>query len=239
MCNEAARRIALGIIREDWSQLKIPLLFPESLPNLQAVDSFRITDTTLIFRAAQAPEHQHAAEAVMRRWSWPGPSGKPVYNYRSDAREFRNGATQGRCLIAADAFYEFTDPISSPLPLAGGAGGGNDQAARASSEAGSAPPPTPPASGRGARKRKNKWSFAKTGEDWFCIAGLWRAHADVGEAFTMLTTEPGPDVAPYHSRQIVILERADWGRWLDGSAPAAELCRPLPAGALTVSPVAN
>ena len=55
----------------------------------------------------------------------------------------------------------------------------------------------------------------------------------------MLTTEPGPDVAPYHSRQIVILERADWGRWLDGSAPAAELCRPLRAGALTVSPVAN
>lgn len=231
MCNEAARRIALGIIREDWSQLKIPLLFPESLPNLQAIDSFRITDTTLVFRAARSPDHANAAEGVMRRWSWPGPSGKPVYNYRSDGREFRNGATQGRCLIAADAFYEFTDPDSPP---AAREAVGEGLSLNATSSL-----PAPPPRGRGKRKRKDKWSFARTGEDWFCIAGLWRAHADVGEAFTMLTCEPGPDVAPYHSRQIVILDRADWGRWLDGSAPAADLCRPLPAGSLTVTPVAN
>jgi putative SOS response-associated peptidase YedK len=31
-----------------------------------------------------------------------------------------------------------------------------------------------------------------------------------GDAFTILTTEPGSDVAPIHNRQVVVLERADW-----------------------------
>jgi putative SOS response-associated peptidase YedK len=47
----------------------------------------------------------------------------------------------------------------------------------------------------------------------------------------MLTCEPGPDVAPYHDRQIVILKRPDWSGWLKtGEASLG----PLPAGALTV-----
>lgn len=201
MCNEAARRTALGIMREDFSQLKIPLLFPEGLPNFPATESFRITDSTFIIRAAQGDAG--VAEGVMRRWSWPGPAGKPVYNYRSDGRDFRNSGTQGRCLIAADAFYEFTAPADP------------------------------------RQKRKDKWAFAKAGEAWFGIAGLWKADATVGEAFAMLTTEPGPDVAPYHSRQIVIVERRDWAGWLSGAIPAAQVCVPLAAGALTVSAVAR
>ena len=55
-----------------------------------------------------------------------------------------------------------------------------------------------------------------------------------GEAWTMLTTEPGPDIAPYHDRQIVILLPKDYGRWLDPAVPSGELCRPLPAGSLTL-----
>jgi len=43
MCNEAARRTALGLMREDFSQLKIPLRFPEGLPNLGEAPSIRIT----------------------------------------------------------------------------------------------------------------------------------------------------------------------------------------------------
>ena len=192
MCNEVARRIALGQLREDWSQLKIPLLFPEGLPNLAPLDSIRITDTTLVIRA---PANDNAsAEAIQRRWSWPGPGGKPVYNYRSDGRDLRTG----RCLIPVDAFYEFT------------------------------------ASADPARKRKDKWAFRLAGHDWFCIAGLWRADAQVGEAFTMLTCPPGPDIAPYHSRQVAVLGREAWARWLDPAVPAGELCRPLPAGSLTV-----
>src|SRR5690606_22334588 len=86
-------------------------------------------------------------------------------------------------------------------------------------------------------KRKTKWLFTKAGEDWFCIAGLWRTHPEVGEAYTMLTTAPGPDVAPYHSRQVAVLVREDWGRWIDPAIPARDVLRALPAGSLEVERV--
>ena len=87
------------------------------------------------------------------------------------------------------------------------------------------------------KKRKDKWLFTRKDEPIFCIAGIWRDTADVGEAFTMLTMAPGPDIAPYHDRQIVILERDAWADWLDPSVPAASLIRPLPAGTLLVEQV--
>jgi putative SOS response-associated peptidase YedK len=55
-----------------------------------------------------------------------------------------------------------------------------------------------------------------------------------GPAFTLLTTAPGPDVAPIHDRQMVVLGRADWAHWLDGTRPEPKLLRPLPAGSLIV-----
>lgn len=195
MCNEVARRIALNIMREDFSQLRIRLIFPESLPNLAPLDSIRITDSTVILRQAQ--DERAAVELVTRRWSWPGAHGKPVYNFRSDGRDLR----KGRCLVPVDAFYEFTTPADPK------------------------------------QKLKDKWAFTHAREDWFAIAGLWRADATIGEAFTMLTTEPGPDVAPYHSRQMVVIERDDWGRWLDPAVPSGELTRPLPAGTLIATKV--
>jgi putative SOS response-associated peptidase YedK len=79
--------------------------------------------------------------------------------------------------------------------------------------------------------------FAKVGEPWLCIAGIWRTDKDVGEAFTMLTMPPGPDIAPYHDRQIVILDRADWAAWLNPSISAKALLKPLPSGGLAVERV--
>jgi putative SOS response-associated peptidase YedK len=58
-----------------------------------------------------------------------------------------------------------------------------------------------------------------------------------GDAFTILTTEPGVDVAPIHNRQVVVLERADWLAWLDLTEPEPELLRRLPAGRLMVEQV--
>ena len=86
-------------------------------------------------------------------------------------------------------------------------------------------------------KRKDKWLFSMPDAPFFCIAGLWRADPEVGEAFTMLTCEPGPDIAPYHSRQIVLMPRACWAEWLGGAAPAAGFISPAPAGTLTISRV--
>ena len=67
------------------------------------------------------------------------------------------------------------------------------------------------------------------------IAGLVRKSPDF-EAFTMLTTEPGPDVAPYHNRQVAVLTREQWRAWLDPAAPVKNMLGPLPGGTLAVSP---
>jgi putative SOS response-associated peptidase YedK len=191
MCNDYRIRVDLATIGQEFNDLRIPLRFPEGMPNLEPREDVRITDRAPILRLAG-----DAAELVQRRWSWPGAGGKPVYNYRSDGREFGSG----RCLIVTDGFYEFTTPTEPR-----------------------------------ADKRKDKWLFTLAGHDWFCIAGLWRTTPDLGEAFTMLTTQPGPDVAPYHNRQVAVLPRDKWRPWLDGSVSAKELLGPCPAGSLQVA----
>lgn len=193
MCNEHRRTVEVTRIGETFAQLRIPLHFPEGAPNLAALESIRITDPTAIVR-----RRGDGFELVQRRWSWPGPGGKPVFNYRGEGREFANSATGGRCLIIADGFYEYTAPED----------GG---------------------------KRKTRWLFTRPGDDVFGIAGLWRTDARVGEACTMLTVAPGPDIAPYHNRQVAVIGRADWGAWLDAGASAKALLKPSPAGTFAVT----
>ena len=84
------------------------------------------------------------------------------------------------------------------------------------------------------QKRKDRWLFTDPDGAMLGIAGLVRNTPGIGEAFTMLTTEPGPDVAPYHGRQIALIAQGEWKAWLDHSTPADELIRPLPAASLTV-----
>ncbi|MEA3040748.1 MAG: hypothetical protein QOC65_237 [Sphingomonadales bacterium] len=198
MCNLYSNKVAPDAIARAFEQLSIPLGFPEGPPNIEPREEIRITDPAPIVRWSAAAG---SAELVQRRWSWPGPGGKPVYNFRSDGREFANSDKGGRCLIVADGFYEFTTPAEPR-----------------------------------SDKRKDRWRFTLAGRDWFCIAGLWRT-GDVGEAFTMLTAEPGPDVAPYHSRQVAVLPHEHWRAWLDGSGPARALLGPCPAGTLAVAKV--
>ena len=72
-------------------------------------------------------------------------------------------------------------------------------------------PKGPPVINMPSEKRR----FTKVGEDWFCIAGLWRPVEGGAAAFTMLTCEPGPDVAPIHNRQVVVLDRSERAAWLN------------------------
>ena len=65
------------------------LLYPEGIPNFEPRDDIRITDRAPILRAAT--DTPGAVELVQRRWSWPGPGGKPVYNFRSEGRDFAAG----------------------------------------------------------------------------------------------------------------------------------------------------
>ena len=84
----------------------------------------------------------------------------------------------------------------------------------------------------GKSSPKTKWRFELDGAPVFAVAGLWRDD-EAGKAFTMLTTRPGEDVAPYHDRQIVVLPPARWGEWLYLSTPDPDVVAPLPAGSLT------
>ena len=90
----------------------------------------------------------------------------------------------------------------------------------------------------GSKYPKAKHRFTLKGSPLMAIAGLWREGPE-GEppAFTMLTTEPGPDIAPYHDRQVVVLRPEDWMAWLFLTRPESELLRPLPAGSLDVEMV--
>lgn len=87
------------------------------------------------------------------------------------------------------------------------------------------------------QKRLDKWLFTMRDHPWFCIAGIWRPHPDVGEAFTMLTMDSGAEIAPYHHRQIIPLARDQWVDWLDHNVPAPEVLRYLPKGSLTATRV--
>ena len=90
----------------------------------------------------------------------------------------------------------------------------------------------------GTKYPKAKHRFTLNDAPFMAIAGLWRE--GVGSqppSFTMLTTEPGPDVAPIHNRQIVVLRPEDWSAWLQLSKPEAELLRPSPGSSLSVQTV--
>ena len=191
MCNLYRLEKASAAIVDLTRQLGLTLTTPEGMPNFEPRD-VRISERAPILRSAGAAGE---AALVQRRWSWPGPSGKPVFNFRGEGRRF---APEERCVILADGFYEFTAPED---PKA---------------------------------KKKRRWLFTWPEHDWFGIAGICRTDPTVGEAFTMLTCEPGADVAPYHNRQVVLLSPRDCMAWLDPGSSAQDFVKPLPAGSLNV-----
>jgi putative SOS response-associated peptidase YedK len=89
----------------------------------------------------------------------------------------------------------------------------------------------------GKKYPKAKHRFTLSGASFLAIAGLWREGKSGAPAFTMLTTSPGPDVEPYHSRQVVVLKPEDWSAWIYLTKPEKELLRPLPEGSLTVETI--
>lgn len=182
MCNEFSFTRGLDHLIETFSQLALSIHWAGGAPNLEPRESIRPTDpATIVGSSPTGPE------LLQRRWGFVRERGGPLINFRSEGRQFGSG----RCLIPADAFYEFT----------------------------------------GEKAPKSKWRFTVAEGGFFCIAGLVR-----DDRFTMLTTTPCPDIAPYHDRQLVLLPRSQWAAWLDPSAPQPDL-GPLPAGTLAVAQV--
>jgi putative SOS response-associated peptidase YedK len=185
MCNEYRFRQSLDRIAEAFGRLNLPLHWAGGAPNLEPRDSIRPTDPAPILVGSPG-----GVELRQLRWGFVQPKGGPLINFRSDGRRFPNG----RCLVPADGFYEFTGPKAPPRSL------------------------------------KSKWLFTAADDGLFCIAGLMR-----DDRFTLLTMPPGPDIAPYHDRQVVILPPSQWAGWL-GPSPDAVI-PPLPAGSLKVEQI--
>src|SRR5690242_18229547 len=100
MCNLYTVEKSVDAVRRIFAELQVPLVFPEGVPNFQP-RNVRISERAPIVKFSS---DKGVAELVERRWSWPSPTGKPVFNMRSDGREF----SRDRCLVVADAFFEFT-----------------------------------------------------------------------------------------------------------------------------------
>jgi putative SOS response-associated peptidase YedK len=171
MCNLYRLHKGADAIRQLFAEQGLQLGFPEGVPNLEPKD-YRITDPAPIVRMGR----DGGLEMVVRRWSWPAPNGKPVFNMRSEGRTFSS-----RCLAIADGFYEFTAP--------------DDPKA----------------------KRKDKWLFSPVGGGLLGVAATLRTDPKVGEAFSLLTAEPSPEVAAIHNRQIILPRPDQWLSWLDPS----------------------
>ncbi|WP_164896000.1 SOS response-associated peptidase family protein [Rhizobium hidalgonense] len=121
--------------------------------------------------------------------------GAPVFNFRSEGRDFSDSQ---RCLVLASAFFEFT----------------------------------------GKKYPKAKHRFTLTDSPMMAIAGLWRdGNGNQPPSFTMLTTTPGPDVAPIHDRQVVVLAPRRWADRIYLSGPESDVLAPLRAGSLRVDQV--
>jgi len=104
MCNLYCLQKAPDTIIALARELGREFAFPEGVPNFEPRD-VRITDRAPILR--RSPAQPDALELVERRWSWPAPAGKPVFNYRGEGRRF--GPAE-RCVVLTDGFYEFTAP---------------------------------------------------------------------------------------------------------------------------------
>ena len=188
MCNDYERHIEWAAYEAALAEARLGTTSSASAADLVAADDVRVGDTAPIVIAAG-----NSVELAAMRWGFTPQraGGPPVFNFRSEGRDFTKSK---RCLIPASAFFEFTGKTSP----------------------------------------KAKWRFELAGCPVFGVAGLWRED-ERGQAFTMLTTSPGADVAPYHDRQIVVLPPRRWGDWLylDKTSPA--LIARLPAGTLNVA----
>jgi putative SOS response-associated peptidase YedK len=96
-------------------------------------------------------------------------------------------------------------------------------------------------------KTKQPMYVRRKDRDLFAFAGLWERWKPDGEAepidtCTIITTTPNELMAPIHDRMPVVLDRADYDRWLDRETPGADvvgLLKPYPAESMEAIPVST
>ena len=92
---------------------------------------------------------------------------------------------------------------------------------------------------RGPKGAKQPYRILRPDQGLFAFAGLWerwdKGGAEPIESFTIITTEANAKLAPVHARMPVILDPADFERWLSPDLAANDalaLLRPSPDAAV-------
>ncbi len=101
MCNKFGYLWPFHGLKEAFEQLELPFRWPQTAPNLAPLEEINPTDPAPVIR-----RFEDGVRLDQLRWGFPPPRPKagPVINFRSKHRRF----TQGRCLIPATHFFEFT-----------------------------------------------------------------------------------------------------------------------------------
>jgi len=173
----------------------------------------------------------------MLRWglvpSWAKDTGiaSSLINARSETvaakPAFRTAFKKRRCLVPVSGFYEW--PKHAEEPKEAGLFG------KVAS---------------GAKPVKRPLYITMSDEEPMVFAGLWESWHDPAagrdapalETFTIVTTGPNEMIARFHDRMPVVLEAADFDRWLDPAADTdalTALLRPYPAELMMARPVSN
>jgi putative SOS response-associated peptidase YedK len=118
MCNRFRSRFGWVDWAEDFSETRFPLRFPDPLPNL--LPELRPTDPHAVLRPVDASDPMAGLEAAVMRWDlvpnfWRQPIKAKKFlatNARSETVQttsaFKDAFARQRCLIPADAFFEWT-----------------------------------------------------------------------------------------------------------------------------------
>ncbi|MGB8261979.1 MAG: SOS response-associated peptidase [Terracidiphilus sp.] len=206
MCGRFARR-STGEVLAAWFGIDIedgPWFGPTFNAAPQSVQP-----VVRLNRETEAREFALLRWGLVPFWARDAKVGYSTINARAEEAAkkpaFREAMKKRRCLVPADAFYEWQ-----------------------------------------RRDEKSKQPFAigmKSGSP-YALAGLWERwqpkEGEALESFTILTTDPNELMEPIHNRMPVIVERQDYGRWLepgDPARPPVDLLRPYPAEKMQAWPV--
>ncbi|MEY9213676.1 SOS response-associated peptidase [Thermobifida halotolerans] len=134
----------------------------------------------------------------------------------ADKPAFRTAFARRRCLIPADAYYEW-----QLLPASGEA------------RPGTSPVTDPGHRARKARARKRPFAVRYADDAPLALAGIFERwhNRDLPEddpaawlwSFAVITTEAAPELAHIHERMPVVVGERDWSAWLDPEATSADL----------------
>lgn len=160
--------------------------------------------------------------------------GNKMINARSETvaekPAFRKLLERRRCVVPADAFYEWKKPATSNVKGAGRRGGG----------------------GEGGGPGKQPFALRLKDDRVFGFAGLWDSWkgpqgaplTEPVETYTILTTSPNAVAKQVHDRMpVMLISPEQWDVWLDGSITDAAtlqmLFKPIDGDAMRAYPVSS